>query len=124
MSLSDALATVPTMLAGAFGAPAVEWRAVVGSGCWATLTGAHTSSPRLVQGYDEDRGREVDELEIRIAVPSTSQALVPGYEVRLGEVEDLEFAVKEVVQDSTHGVAIYRCARRPTGRFAPNRRGR
>lgn len=119
MSAKDALASVPSLLATAFGHGTTEWRATIGSGAYATLTGAHQGQVQVVYVFDEAKGREVQQQECQLVVPYTSTELAIGYQVRTSDLR--EWAVVALADDAQHGLRGYTLRRDPLVRFTPDR---
>jgi hypothetical protein len=120
VSAADLLALVPSLLAEAFDQGAVEWRAAVGTGTYATLTGAHQGPTVEAFVFDDSKQREVHVQECLLTVPSSSSEVPAAGQVRTAD--GLEWGVAARVVNSQHGLMSYTLRRDPLVRLTPDRK--
>lgn len=102
-----------------FGQGAVQWRAAIGSGSYATLTGAHFGNRTRTFRHDDDREREVEVEDCALTVPYSSQVLAIGYQVKTPDGN--EWGIHQVMNESQHGLYRYTLRRDVTDRYTPDR---
>lgn len=117
--MSDLLSDVPGILAEVFDQGTISWRAKVGTGTWATLEGARLSGRHEAIGFDERRSREHGVIDATLVVPSTSDALQFGYEIK--ELDGTRWAVLDRIGDSDTGARSYTVRTDPTIRYAEDK---
>ncbi len=120
MSAKDVLARVPAILSSAFGQGAIQYRAAVGTGTYAALTGAHQGPVVEAFVFDEDKKREVRVQQCTLTVPYTSTEITQAGQVKTAD--DLEWAIAGRAPNSQHGLMAYTLRRDPLVRFTPDRK--
>ena len=91
--MSDGIGAVLSALNTLEAPGKIEYRAVVGTGAWAELTGAilHQRSVQLM--YSDDQSREQLDQEATLIVPIGQALLASDYEVRISESESNKWTV-------------------------------